>query len=90
VAAAITVAHRLAELAVDPDNFPAVGELFRQVNARLFVRFREVPQGKRRLRKSDSGVVTFGDAAPPHRPLCGNDDRAKDKRSGGLGDRRCR
>jgi hypothetical protein len=37
----MTVAHRLTDLVADPDNFPAVGELFRQLNARLFVRFRE-------------------------------------------------
>ena len=65
VAAAMGVAERLAKLSSDEENFAAIGELFRQVNARLFVRFREVPWGKRLLRKPDSGIVTFGTAEAP-------------------------
>jgi hypothetical protein len=43
----------------------AAGDLFRQLNARLFIRFGEAVVGKRRLRKPASGVVTFGAAQLP-------------------------
>lgn len=79
VAAAMAVARRLTDLAADPGNHAAVGELFRQVNAKLFVRFRDVAQGKRMLRKPDSGVVTFGDANPPIDLYMGPTTRSKVK-----------
>lgn len=79
VAAAMAVAHRLTDLAADPENLARVGELFRQINARLFVRFREVPQGKRLLRKPASGYATFGDAEPPINLCAGRTMRQKVK-----------
>lgn len=79
VSAAMAVAYRLAELGTDPNNLAAVGELFRPVNARLFVRFRDGPQAKRVLRKPDSGLVTFGDAEPPIDLYAGTTTRKKIK-----------
>ncbi|HEX8912595.1 MAG TPA: hypothetical protein VF796_09580, partial [Humisphaera sp.] len=83
--AAMAVAYRLTDLAADPENLPAAAELFRRVNARLFVRFREVPQGKRRLRKPLGGVVTFGDAPPPIDLYAGTTTRQKIKEAAASG-----
>jgi hypothetical protein len=65
VGAALSLARRLTELAADEENLAAVGEVFRQVNVRLFLRFRALQVGKRQLNRLTSGVVTFGSAAPP-------------------------
>src|SRR5262249_29526542 len=47
------------------------GELFRQVNVRLFLRFEEVRLKKRKVNRVAGGVVTFGSAPPPIRPYEG-------------------
>lgn len=65
VAAAMALARRLTDMASDPENFAALSEVFKQVNARLFLRFTKVQKGKRSLNKLVSGVVTFGAAPPP-------------------------
>ncbi len=65
IAAALKVIHRLSGLANDPSNLEAVSEAFRLVNARLFLHFKGIADGKRVLRKPAGGVVTFGDAPPP-------------------------
>src|SRR5262249_11359006 len=62
-----------------PENLEAVGALFRQVNVRLFVRFRPVQEKKRKLNKLVSGVVTFGSAAPPVEIYRGMTSRQKVK-----------
>jgi len=59
------VVHQLAELASDPDCLRSAGEIFRLVNARLFLGFRSVKRKKRTVDKMRGGVVTFGDDPPP-------------------------
>ena len=59
------LAKRLAALADNEENFAAIGQVFQQVNVRLFLRFGKEQAGKRILNKMVSGVVTFGDAPPP-------------------------
>jgi hypothetical protein len=71
VAAAMGVAFRLTDLSADKQNFVALGELFTQLNARIFFRFREAKSGKRLLRKPDGGIVTFGAAEAPIDPYVG-------------------
>ncbi|MDB5354377.1 MAG: Resolvase domain protein, partial [Phycisphaerales bacterium] len=75
VAAAMAVVKRLADLASEPDSLTAAGELFAALNARLFVRFGNFPQGGRILRKPSGGFVTFGDAPPPIDVYSGRTDR---------------
>jgi hypothetical protein len=65
VAAAMELVHGLTELTADPGNTAALGEAFRRVNARLFLRFEGVQVRKRKLNQLVSGVVTFGSAPPP-------------------------
>jgi hypothetical protein len=64
-AAALALLGRLSEWAARAEDYAAVGELFRQVNVRLFARFRPVRVKKRLLNKLVGGVVTFGSSAPP-------------------------
>jgi DNA invertase Pin-like site-specific DNA recombinase len=71
VAKALALLGRLTELAGDEGNYASVGEVFRQLNVRLFLRFGEEQVKKRKLHKLVSGVVTFGSAAPPIRPYEG-------------------
>ena len=65
VAAALAQLDRLGDLADDAENFPAIGELFARLNARVFLRFREALWGKRTVNRVASGVVTFGVTPPP-------------------------
>ncbi len=65
VAAAMELVRRLSDLAADEANYAAIGLVFARVNARLFVRFKEVQYKKRKLNKVAGGVVTFGTAPPP-------------------------
>jgi hypothetical protein len=66
VAAAMSAFHRLSELADLPDtNYATVSEVFRQTNVKLFLRFREIDVGKRRINIPSGGVLTFGSTAPP-------------------------
>jgi hypothetical protein len=67
VRAAMSVAERLIGLADDPANLGSIGHAFSMVNARLFLRFKDVQAGKRQLRKPAGGVITFGAAVPPIR-----------------------
>jgi hypothetical protein len=64
VAAALGALDRMGELAADPTNLGAIGELFWRLNARLFLKFREV----RTMNRVAGGVMTFG-ATPPPVPL---------------------
>lgn len=57
--------NRLGKLAVNDGNFALARELFEAANMRVFLRFRDERHGKRRLRKPDGGVLTFGMAPPP-------------------------
>jgi hypothetical protein len=65
VEAALAAFDRVAELAEEPGNLGAVGELFDRLNARLFLRFGVSRWGKREVNRVSGGVVTFGSAAPP-------------------------
>lgn len=65
VAKALELGRRLPELAADADNLGAVGELFNVLNARLFLKFKEVQAKKRKLNKVTGGVVTWGAAPVP-------------------------
>jgi DNA invertase Pin-like site-specific DNA recombinase len=65
VAAAMELVRGLTALTADPSNNAALGEAFRRVNARLFLRFQGVQVKKRKLNQLVSGVVTFGSAPPP-------------------------
>jgi hypothetical protein len=67
VRAALAGLDRLTDLA-NLSDLQAAGQLFERLNARLFLRFEEVPLAKRKVNKVAGGVVTFG-AAPPVR-LC--------------------
>jgi hypothetical protein len=77
VAAAMELARRLTELPEHHDDYAALAGLFSQVNARLFVRFQTVQEGKRTLNKVQSGVVTFGSTPPPITPYTGPTGRQK-------------
>ena len=68
--AALAGLDRMAELA-GMKNLESSGQLFRLVNARLFLRFTEVKLKKRTVNKMMSGVVTFGARAPPWRSILG-------------------
>jgi len=54
-----------SELAAQADQLGSAREVFRLVNARLFLGFRPVKVKKRVLNKVTGGVVTFGEAPPP-------------------------
>jgi len=65
VDAAMAVLGRLPDLALDDRNLAKIGEAFRLVNVRLFLKFKRVQVKKRILNKLAHGVLTFGEAAPP-------------------------
>ena len=56
---------RLPDLAADNQNLAKVGDAFRLVNVRLFLKFEKVQVKKRTLNKLAHGIVTFGEAPPP-------------------------
>lgn len=74
---ALAALGRLTDLAGDDSDYAAIGELFRQVNVRLFLRFDEVQQKKRTVTKVAGGVLTFGSAAPPIQPYEGPTGRRR-------------
>jgi hypothetical protein len=65
VEAALELLRRLTEWAAPSEDYRAVGELFRQVNVKLFAHFQPVQVKKRVLNQLVGGVVTFGSSAPP-------------------------
>ncbi len=65
VQAALGALDSTAELAVDPTNLGAIGELFRRLNVRLFVSFREERPKQRVVNRVAGGVVTFGATPAP-------------------------
>ncbi len=65
VAAALTALDRLGELAADNENLAKIGDAFRLVNVRVFLKFNKVQVKKRALNKQAGGIVTFGDTPPP-------------------------
>jgi hypothetical protein len=65
IIAAMAVLERLPEVAANCDNLAKIGEVFRQVNLRMFLRFQKVQIKKRTVNKLAVGAVTFGDAPAP-------------------------
>ena len=65
ISAALADFDRLTDLAADTSNLGAIGELFRRLNTRLFLRFEEIQPKKRKINKVAGGVVTFGTSPPP-------------------------
>ena len=65
IAEALADFDRLSELASDSTQLGAIGELFNELNARLFLRFEEVQLKRRKVNKVVGGVVTFGASEPP-------------------------
>lgn len=65
LASALSALDHIADLAQDPANLESIGLLFTRLNVRLFLKFEEVQQKKRRVHKVAGGVVTFGTSPPP-------------------------
>jgi hypothetical protein len=65
VEAAWATADRLVESEPDAEDLVAAGELFRALNVRLFLDFKEVKPKKRTLNVVTKGMVTFGMAPAP-------------------------
>jgi Resolvase, N terminal domain len=65
VAAAMNGLTRLADLASVRQDLASIGQLFRQINARIFFRFTESRWKKRIVNKLAGGVVTFGETPAP-------------------------
>ena len=77
VEAALGTLDRLADCVVNiGTSWTAVGEIFRQTNAKLFLRFAEVERGRRTFSVPSGGVVTFGNTPPPGPLYTGPTDRA--------------
>jgi hypothetical protein len=79
VACALRLLKRLRDLSGRPTNYSSMKDLFAGVNARMFLRFREETEKKRRLNKLAGGVVTFGAAPPPVAIYSGPTGRPKVK-----------
>jgi hypothetical protein len=76
VESALAVLDRLSELARSEPGQAGVTELFRRVDARLYLRFHKATRGGRKVREVAGGVLSFG-ATPPPSPLYdGPTDRA--------------
>jgi hypothetical protein len=65
VEAALAGLDRMAGLAAAPQDLAGLGQLFQQLNARIFLRFTDARRKKRTVTKLVSGVVTFGATPPP-------------------------
>lgn len=65
LSAALSTLDKLADLAKDRTNLPALTELFRQLNVQLFVRFQPIKLKKRVESRVAGGVLTLGSANPP-------------------------
>lgn len=65
VAAAMAVLDRLPDLAADENNLASITQAFGLVNARLYLAFQPVQEGKRTLNKISAGMLTFGATPPP-------------------------
>ena len=65
VARALEIIPRLSELASDPSNLAALGQLFGLLNVQLFLRFHAVQKKSRIENKLAGGLLTWGNAASP-------------------------
>ncbi len=68
--------NRLVDLAKLEGDQAAVGELFRQLDVRLYLRFHATKRGRQTINKVNGGVVTFGPTPPPLPLYKGPTDRA--------------
>lgn len=82
VASAMEVVQQLPRLADDGTNLAAIGQLFTDLNARVFCRFQPVRLNKRTVNHLAGGVATFGNAPPPIEPNDGPTDPRRVKGSG--------
>ena len=65
ISTAMKDAQFLTELASSDDGLAAAKELFQATDARLFLSFQQVRQGKRELNRLKRGVVVFGNGEDP-------------------------
>jgi len=65
VAAALQEFDQLPGLADDPENLPAIGELFQRVDVQLYLRFEPVKLTKRTVNRLQNGIITLGAVPPP-------------------------
>ncbi len=75
--AAVAFANRLSDLATDDNNLPAVTQLIRATNARLYLRFRPQKLKTRMVNKLVGGVLTIGSVPPPIEIYQGPTSRSK-------------
>ncbi len=75
VRSALALVKNLTELANEANTISLVGDLFRQLNARLFLAFQSTPLRTRVVQRVASGVVTFGAAPAPVEIYSGRTDR---------------
>lgn len=66
---------RLVAMSQESDDLSAVTELFQMANAKLYLAFHALQQGKRVLNRICSGVVMFGAVAPPVETYVGSTAR---------------
>ena len=85
IAAAVDAAEYLAELAATNDGIASATELFQAMDARLFLAFQRVRQGKRELNRLKRGIVVFGNAEDPIEKYSGPTTPAKVKRKSPAG-----
>jgi hypothetical protein len=76
VALALGCLKQLSHLVSDnPNSSKQIANLFTQVNANLYLRFRVVMKGKQKLNVPSGGVLTFGNTPPPIQLYDGPTDR---------------
>ncbi|MFT5328491.1 MAG: hypothetical protein ACI8P0_006404 [Planctomycetaceae bacterium] len=85
IAEAVDAAEYLADLAASDDGLASATELFEATDARLFLAFQKVRQGKRELNRLKRGIVVFGNAEDPIEKYSGPTTPAKVKRKSPVG-----
>ena len=65
ISTAMEAAQFLTELASSEDGMAAATELIQATDARLFLSFQQIRQGKRELNRLKRGVVVFGNGEDP-------------------------
>ena len=65
IEAAMRAYDAMKGCAKEPNNLGALGELFTQLNVRMFLRFETAKWGKRTVNKVSGGMVTFGATPAP-------------------------
>ncbi len=70
-----TLDRMAAAAAANTVDWTAVGDVFTQTNAKLYLRFAEVEQGRRTINVPAGGIMTFGSTPPPAALYTGPTDR---------------